>query len=64
MMQLYTHEFCRLTKLHIDEILSTQHTQIDVGLIIETMHQTIEFEGELAKQFEGANRKIMGQVKV
>ena len=60
MMQLYTYEFCRMTKLHLDETLSTQ--QLDVTLIIETMHQTIEFENELHKQFDSANQKIKNQV--
>ena len=64
MMQLQTYEFCRLTKLHIDGILSTQYTQIDVSLIIDTMQQTIEFENELAKQFDVANQKIRQKVQV
>jgi len=33
-------------------------------MIIETMHQTLEFENELHKQFDGANQKIRNQVQI
>ena len=63
MLQLYTYEFCRMTKLHIDEMLST-NPQTDVTLIIETMHFTIEFENELHRQFDSANSKIRSQIQI
>ena len=37
MQQMVAQEFCRLTKIHIDEILSGQHFQIDVSKLIEVM---------------------------
>ncbi len=37
MQQMIAQEFCRLTKIHIDEILSGQHFQIDVSKLIEVM---------------------------
>ena len=40
-------EFCRQTKLHIDEILSVGHLKIDVSKLIEILQSIIEFEDDL-----------------
>ena len=37
MPQLLSQEFCRITKLHLDEILSQSAGQTDLRLIIESM---------------------------
>jgi vacuolar protein sorting-associated protein 53 len=51
MNELIAYEFCRMTKLHLDQILSASFTEIDVQLIIETMQMSTEFENELHKKF-------------
>jgi hypothetical protein len=48
---LQSYEFCRVTKIHLDEILSENISHHDVSLIIEAMQQAIEFENELARRF-------------
>lgn len=37
MVHMQAYEFCRVTKLHLDEIMSTSYTDIDVSDIISTM---------------------------
>jgi hypothetical protein len=37
MQELLALDFCRMTKLHLDGILSVSYRDIDVGIIIETM---------------------------
>jgi hypothetical protein len=45
---MIAHEFCRQTKLHLDEMLSNQHiTPIDVSVIIDILQHTIDFEMDL-----------------
>ena len=51
MPQLLSQEFCRITKLHLDEILSQSSSQLDLRLIIESMQFTIEFENELHRRY-------------
>ena len=51
MKQLLAWEFCRVTKLHLDNILSTKSIEIDVSVIIQTMQEAIEFENDLQRQF-------------
>lgn len=51
MNDFIAYEFCRTTKLHLDQILSASFQDIDVELIIETMQMSIEFENELHKKF-------------
>ena len=55
MEQMIAQEFCRQTKLHMDEILSAQHFQIDVSKLIEVMQSTIEFETDLQSKFDSNN---------
>ena len=55
MEQMIAQEFCRQTKLHMDEILSAQHYQIDVSKLIEVMQSTIEFETDLQNKFDSNN---------
>jgi hypothetical protein len=50
MQELLALDFCRMTKLHLDSILSVSYRDIDVGIIIETMQMSIEFENELHKK--------------
>ena len=73
MEQLLAQEFCRITKLHLDEILSQGAAHQDLRLIIESMQHTIEFENELHRRYppldeNGEERKGAGdarnQVKV
>lgn len=52
MEQMIAQEFCRQTKLHIDEILHAEHHQIDVSKLIEILQATIEFEDNLQKKFD------------
>jgi len=51
MPQLLAQEFCRITKLHLDEILSQSAQRLDLRLIIESMQHTIEFENELHRRY-------------
>lgn len=55
MPELVAWDFCRATKLHLDAILSEgaagHQQEIDVGLIIETMQMTIEFENDLQRRY-------------
>ena len=51
MPQLLTQEFCRITKVHLDEILSQSSKTADLALIIQSMQQTIEFESELHRRY-------------
>ncbi len=45
---MIAYEFCRQTKLHLDEMLSNQHlTPIDVSVIIDILQHTIDFEMDL-----------------
>jgi hypothetical protein len=37
MEHMIAYEFCRQTKLHIDEILSSNHQKIDVSKLIEIL---------------------------
>ena len=37
MQELLALDFCRMTKLHLDAILSASYQDIDVSLIIEAM---------------------------
>lgn len=34
MTQLFASEFCRMTREHLDEIMQSSHSQIDIALII------------------------------
>jgi hypothetical protein len=52
MEQMIAQEFCRQTKLHIDEILSVQHFKIDVSKLIEVLQATIEFEDDIQSKFD------------
>ena len=47
MQQMIAQEFCRQTKLHIDEILSVQNQYIDVSKLVEILQATIQFEDDL-----------------
>lgn len=56
MKPMIAYEFCRMTKLHIDgkywllvilEMLSSNHSQIDVSIIIDILQNTIDFEHDL-----------------
>ena len=40
-----------MTKVHLDQILSQNYSQLDVSFIIEAMQQTIDFENELIKRW-------------
>mmetsp|Transcript_1002 Transcript_1002/g.1801 ORF Transcript_1002/g.1801 Transcript_1002/m.1801 type:complete len:268 (-) Transcript_1002:1305-2108(-) len=55
MEQIIAKEFSRQTKLHIDEILSLSHLQIDVSILIEVLQATIEFETEIQQKFDQDN---------
>lgn len=52
MEQLIAWEFCRQTKLHLDEILSKSHYSIEVSKLIEILQATIDFETDLQNKFE------------
>ncbi len=51
MPQLLAQEFCRVTKVHLDEVLQRTASQCDLRLIIESMQTTIEFENELHRRY-------------
>jgi len=57
MPQLLSQEFCRITKVHLDEILSKGSSASDLRLIIESMQQTIEFENELHRRYPPLGEK-------
>jgi hypothetical protein len=48
---MIAYDFCKNTKLHLDSILSTQHSSIDVSIIIDILQSTIDFEYDLHKRF-------------
>ncbi len=52
---MIAYEFCRNTKLHIDNILSSSHGQIDVSIIIDILQNTIDFEHDLHKRFSNTS---------
>lgn len=54
---MIAHEFCRQTKLHLDSMLSTHHSTLDVTVIIEVLQSTIEFEFDLHKKFQSATSR-------
>ena len=45
--QMIAKEFCRQTKLHLNEILSTSHFQIDVSDLIRVLQSIKDFEKEI-----------------
>jgi vacuolar protein sorting-associated protein 53 len=55
MEHMIAQEFCRQTKLHIDEILSVKHFEIDVSKLIEILQATIDFENDLQTKFDNNN---------
>lgn len=48
---MIAYEFCRQTKLDLDNILSKEHQTIDVSVIIDILQHTIDFEHDLHKRF-------------
>lgn len=52
MEHMIAYEFCRQTKLHIDELLQSSHQKIDVSKLIEVLQATIDFEVDLQNKFE------------
>ena len=51
MQELLALDFCRMTKLHLDAILSASYQDIDVSLIIEAIQSAKDFENELHRKF-------------
>lgn len=51
MEQTIAQEFCRQTKLHMDELLSSQHLRIDVEKLISVLLATIDFETNVQDRF-------------
>jgi len=62
MTQLFASEFCRMTREHLDEIMQSSHSQIDIALIIQAMQQSIEFERDLHSRFDGSKKPTTGGV--
>ena len=48
---MLAYEFCKITKLHLDQILSNLHTEIDITVMIKILQKTLEFEDKLHRKF-------------
>ncbi|CAI2387225.1 unnamed protein product [Moneuplotes crassus] len=48
---MLAYEFCKTTKLHLDQILSNSHSDIDITVMIKILRKTLEFENYLHKRF-------------
>lgn len=48
---MLAYEFCKITKLHLDQILSNSRSQIDISIMIKILQKTLEFETYLHKRF-------------
>jgi len=48
---MLAYEFCKITKLHLDQILSNHQGSIDITLMIKVLQKTLEFETHLHKRF-------------
>lgn len=54
---MLAYEFCKTTKLHLDQILSNSHTNIDITVMIKILRKTLEFETYLHKRFLSKNKE-------
>ena len=48
---MLAYEFCKITKLHLDQILSSSMGSIDISVMIKILQKTLEFETYLHKRF-------------
>jgi len=61
-------EFCRITKLHINEMLddNNQNSRIDVDVLVRVLNNTINFENNLhtylVNEFEGFNQNLKNTI--
>lgn len=51
---MLAYEFCKITKLHLDQILSNHHASIDITVMIKILQKTLEFESYLHRRFLGS----------
>ncbi len=47
MKSQFCSEFCRITKIHLNEILNLNIDKIDVDILVRVLNNTIEFENQL-----------------
>ena len=59
MQSMLCYEFCKDTKIHLDEILSQSHSFLDVSVMIKILQKTIDFEQDLHKKF--ASGGVLGK---
>lgn len=50
---MLAYEFCKITKLHLDQILSNNYSSIDITVMIKILQKTLDFETYLHKRFLG-----------
>ena len=48
---MMAYEFCKITKLHLDQILSNHHGEIDITVMIKVLQKTLDFEKYLHRKF-------------
>jgi len=48
---MLAYEFWKITKLHLDQILSNHHGEIDITIMIKVLQKTLEFENYLHRRF-------------
>ena len=54
---MLAYEFCKETKLHLDQLLSEEAHAIDISLLIKVLRKTQDFERQLVTRFKpGGNR--------
>lgn len=48
---MLAYEFCKITKLHLDQILSNHHSEFDITVMVKVLQKTLEFETYLHRKF-------------
>ena len=54
---MLANEFCKTTKLHIDQILSEEAHDIDISTMINALQKTQKFERQLVERFKPGGNK-------
>lgn len=54
---MLAYEFCKITKLHLDQILSNEHSSIDITVMIKVLQNTLKFENYMHSRFLDKNKE-------
>jgi hypothetical protein len=58
---MLAYEFCKITKLHLDQILSNEHSSIDITVMIKVLQNTLKFEHYLHIRFLDKNKESFNE---